>query len=146
LQQYRQTYLERDIRRLAHLGNLEDFSHLLDLLILQMGNLLDKTRLASDLGISQNTVKKYLGILEQTFLLERIKPYIGNVRKRLVKSPKTYFFDIGFFGQVSGLGTFEVLETSGKIGAVFENLCFNEIRKAITAGSQLISLLKKTAG
>jgi len=140
LQQYRQTYFERDIRRLAHLGNLEDFSHLLDLLILQMGTLLDKTRLASDLGISQNTVKKYLGLLEQTFLLERIKPYIGNVRKRLVKSPKTYFFDIGFFGPVSGLGPFEVLEKSGKIGAVFENLCFNEIRKAITAGAPMANI------
>lgn len=136
VRQYRMTYLERDIRSLAQVGNLEEFTHLLDLLILQIGSLLDKTRLASDLGIAQNTVRKYIGILEQTFLLEQVRPYVGHIRKRLVKSPKTYFFDVGFFGPVSGLNTYELLEKNGKIGAVFENLCLNELRKTISVGGQ----------
>lgn len=132
LRQYRVTYLEKDIRSLAQVGNLEDFNRLLNLIILQMGNLLNKTGLSNDLGMAQNTVKKYIGILEQTFLLEQIVPYTGQQRKNLVKSPKLFFFDVGFFGLVSGLTNYEVLAKSGKVGLVFENLCLNEIRKAVS--------------
>jgi len=129
LRDYRITYLEKDIRSLAQVGNLEEFGRLLNLLILQMGNLLNKTSLSNDLGIAQNTVRKYISILEQTFLLELIEPYTGHPRKNLVKSPKIFFFDVGFFGLVSGLTNDQLQAASGKIGAVFENLCFNEIRK-----------------
>jgi len=133
LRQYRLTYLERDIRSLTQVGNLEDFSRLLNLVILQIGNLLVKSRFASDVGITQNTVSKYLSILEQTFVLEQMRPYTAHIRKRLVRSPKLYFFDVGFFSLVSGLKSYEVLKTAGKLGAVFENLCFNEIKKNISA-------------
>ena len=136
LRQYRITYLERDIRSLAQVGNLEEFGRLLNLLILQIGNLLNKTGLSNDLGMAQNTVRKYLSILEQTFLLEQIGPYTGHTRKQVVKSSKIFFFDVGFHGLVSGLATYELLENSGKIGAVFENLCLNEIRKALSLTAQ----------
>jgi hypothetical protein len=136
LRQYRVTYLEKDIRSLAQVGNLEDFGRLLNLLILQIGNLLNKTGLSNDLGMAQNTVRKYISILEQTFLLEQIGPYTGHIRKDLVKSPKIFFFDVGFFELVSGLTTYEILQNSGKIGSVFENLCLNEIRKATSLTSQ----------
>jgi len=80
--------------------------------------------------------RKYLSILEQTFLLEQIGPYTGRTRKQVVKSPKIFFFDVGFHGLVSGLATYELLENSGKIGAVFENLCLNEIRKVLSLTAQ----------
>ena len=147
LRQYRQTYLERDIRSLTQVGNLEDFSRLLNLIILQVGNLLVKSRFASDVGIAQNTVVKYLSILEQTFVLERVRPYTTHIRKRLVKIPKIYFFDVGFFSVTSGLRSYEVLKTSEKLGAVFENLCFNEIRKIISAAIPSSNILFwRTAG
>ncbi|MGH7597561.1 MAG: ATP-binding protein, partial [bacterium] len=136
LRQYRITYLERDIRGLAQVGNWEDFSRLLNLLILQIGSFLNKTGLSQELGIAQNTVRKYISILEQTFLLEQIEPYTGHVRKNLVKSPKIFFFDSGFFGLVSGLTNYEVLVNSGKIGPIFENFCLNEIRKAMSLSAQ----------
>ena len=135
LRQYRITYLERDIRSLAQVGNLEDFSRLLNLIILQIGNLLTKSRFASDVGIAQNTVTKYLSILEQTFVLEHIRTYSGRIRKRLVKSPKIFFFDVGFFSLLSGLRSLEILKVSGKLGAMFENLCYNEIRKTVSAAA-----------
>jgi predicted AAA+ superfamily ATPase len=74
--------------------------------------------------------------LEQTFLLEQIEPYTGHVRKNLIKSPKIFFFDSGFFGLVSGLTSYEVLVNSGKIGPIFENFCLNEIRKAMSLTAQ----------
>ncbi len=132
LRQYRLTYLERDIRSLAQVGNLEDFSRLLNLTILQIGNLLVKSRFASDIGITQNTVAKYLSILEQTFVLQQIQPYTPHIRKRLVKTPKIYLFDVGLFSLSSGLASYHVLETSGKLGPVFENLCFNEFYKILS--------------
>jgi hypothetical protein len=131
LRQYRLTYLERDIRSLAQVGNLEDFSRLLNLTILQIGNLLVKSRFASDIGIAQNTVGKYLSLLEQTFVLQQVQPYTPHIRKRLVKTPKIYLFDVGLFSLTSGLASSTVLETSGKLGPVFENLCFNEFHKIL---------------
>lgn len=136
LRHYRITYLERDIRGLAQVGNLDDFGRLLNLLILQTGNFLNKTGLSQELGIAQNTVRKYISILEQTFLLEQLEPYTGQVRKNLVKSPKIFFFDSGFFGLVSGLTNYEVLVNSGKIGPIFENFCLSEIRKAMSLTAQ----------
>lgn len=148
LHQYRMSYLERDIRSLSQVGNLEDFSRMLNLIILQMANLLTKSRIASDVGIAQNTIAKYISILEQTFILERIRPYTGQIRKRLVKSPKIFFFDVGFFGLVSGLRSFDLLKSSGKLGAVFENLCYNEIRKiiGIAAPSSNVFFWRTAAG
>ncbi len=132
LRQYRLTYLERDIRSLAQVGNLEDFTRLLNLTLLQIGNLLVKSRFASDIGIAQNTVAKYLSILEQTFVLQQVQPYTPHIRRRLVKTPKIYLFDVGLFSLASGLTSTTVLETSGKLGPVFENLCFNEFNKMLS--------------
>jgi len=147
LRQYRLTYLERDIRSLTQVGNLEDFSRLLNLIILQIGNLLVKSRFASDVGIAQNTVAKYLSISEQTFVLERVQPYTAHIRKRLVRSPKLCFFDVGFFSLASGLKSYEVLKTGGKLGVVFENLCFNEIQKTISTAIPSSNILFwRTAG
>lgn len=140
LRHYRLTYLERDIRSLAQVGNLEDFSRLLNLIILQIGNLMVKSRFASDIGIAQNTVAKYLSILEQTFVLQQVQPYTTHVRKRLVKTPKIYLFDVGLFNLASGLVSYKLLETSGKLGPIFENLCFNEFHKILTASTNQLNI------
>lgn len=132
LTNYRITYLERDIRSLAQVGSLEDFARVLDTILLQIANLIDKTKIGREVGISHNTVRKYISILEQTFVLEQLRPYVGSLRRRMVKTPKVFFFDNGFSTVVNQIDTLALLKMSGRIGASYENLCFNELIKTVT--------------
>jgi predicted AAA+ superfamily ATPase len=132
LTNYRITYLERDIRSLTQVGSLEDFARVLDTILLQVANLIDKTKIAREAGISHNTVRKYISILEQTFVLEQLRPYTGSLRRRMVKTPKVFFFDNGFSTVVNQIDTLTRLKMSGRIGAAYENLCLNEMIKTVT--------------
>ena len=128
---YRATYLEKDIMGFTQVGSAEEYSKVLDIVISQLSNILDITRISRETGLSINTVRKYINILVQTFVLKKISPYTGSIRKRLVRRPKIYLFDNGPYTFLTQVENLEQFRSTGKIGALFENYCLNEISKSI---------------
>lgn len=92
---YVQTYLERDLQNLAAIGNLVDFRRLMRAVCMRVGGLLNQADLARDTGIPPATLHRYLNLLETSFQLVRLEPYVVNRTKRPVKSPKVYWTDTG---------------------------------------------------
>lgn len=118
---YLATYLERDVRNLKNVGDLRDFERLLRAAAIRTGQLLSYSDLARDVGVSPNTAKQWISVLEasgQIFLLE---PYHRSLGKRLVKSPKLYFMDTGLAAFLVGAQTWEELQRSPLVGAFWEN-------------------------
>ena len=92
---YNQTYLERDVRTLRQVGDLTQFHSFLRVLAARSAQLLSLTDVARDLGVAVNTIKAWLSVLEATYQVIVLRPYFANVGKRLVKTPKVYFADVG---------------------------------------------------
>jgi uncharacterized protein len=127
---YLATYLERDVRNLLNVGSLRDFDRFLRACALRAGQILSFAELARDVGISPNTAKSWISVLEasqQIFLLE---PYHRQRTKRLVKSPKLYFYDTGMLTFLMGFSTQSELPRHALWGAVWENLVVSEVRKS----------------
>jgi len=126
---YVQTYLERDVRSLRQVGDLTLFQSFLRMLATRSGQLLNLTEMARDLGIAVNTAKAWLSILEATFQVVILRPYFVNVGKRLIKTPKVYFIDVGTLCYLTGLRD-PVHAASGPMaGAIFETAVLSEIVK-----------------
>ncbi len=102
-QGYVQTYLERDLRDLRHVGDLAAFRHLMRLTALRNGGILKVSELARDAKMNVMTLSRYLSLLETSFLVRRLPPYLGNQAVRLVKSPKLYFTDSGLAAHLAGM-------------------------------------------
>jgi len=126
---YLRTYLERDVRSLRQIGDLTLFQHFLRALAARSAQLLNLTDLARDLGVSLNTTKAWLAVLEATFQVTVLRPYFGNVGKRLVKTPKVYFSDVGTLCHLVGLKDPEHAATGPMGGAIFETAVLSEIIK-----------------
>lgn len=126
---YVQTYLERDVRGLKQIGDLTSFQSFLRVLAARSGQLLNLADISRDLGITINTAKTWLSILEATFQVVVIRPYHGNVGKRLVKTPKVYFTDVGMLCYLSGLRDPEHAANGPLSGAIVETAVISEILK-----------------
>jgi hypothetical protein len=126
---YVQTYLERDIRGLRQIGDLTLFQNFLKALAARSAQLLNLTQLARDLGVTTNTAKAWLSILEATFHVVILRPYFANVGKRLVKTPKVYFTDVGTLCYLAGLRDIEHAAAGPMGGAIFETAVFSEVLK-----------------
>jgi uncharacterized protein len=126
---YCQTYLERDVREIVEVGNLETFSRFLRLCAGRSGQLLNVASLASDAGISHPTARRWLSILEASFIVYLLRPHHVNFSKRLVKSPKLYFFDSGLLCYLLHIRSAEELRIHSARGAVFETWAITEILK-----------------
>lgn len=126
---YIQTYVERDVRMLKNIENLNAFIQFTQLCAGRIGQLLNLTGLANDAGISPNTAKAWLSILESSYILYRLQPYHRNFNKRLVKSPKLYFYDTGLACSLLGIRTASQVGLHYLKGALFENLVINEFIK-----------------
>lgn len=129
---YLQTYIERDVRSLRQVGNLTQFQSFLRLLAARSGQLLSLTDLARDLGVAVNTAKAWLSVLETTFQVVVVRPYFANVGKRLVKTPKVYFTDVGTLCYLSGLRDPEHAAAGPLGGAILETAVLSEITKALS--------------
>ena len=116
---YTQTYLERDLRDLAQIDSLYDFQRLMRAVCLRVGNVVHQTDLARDLAIPRTTVQRYLNLLEVSYQLVRVDPYSVSRTKRLTKSPKYYWSDVGLALQLSGEAT--------PSGAHLENLILADL-------------------
>jgi predicted AAA+ superfamily ATPase len=126
---YVQTYLERDIRNLRNIGDLTLFQTFLRALAARSAQILNLSELARDVGVSVNTAKDWISILEASFQIFILRPYYANIGKRLVKSPKVYFVDTGLLCYLVGLRDVEHAASGPMGGAIFENLVVAELFK-----------------
>ncbi len=129
LASYVMTYLERDVRTLANIGDLVTFQRFVELCAGRTGQLLNLSTLATDCGISQPTAKSWLSVLEASFLLFRLPSYSGNLRKRLVKTPKLHFYDTSLVCWLLGIREVAHLQSHPLRGAIFETWVVSEIAK-----------------
>ena len=126
---YLQTYVERDVAGCIDARSVSTFRALLGLCAQGCGSLLNVSRLSGDLGIARATLDSWLSILESSYVLFRLQPYHANLRKRLTKTPKLYFYDTGLLCHLLGIHAPEQLRDSPARGAVFENLVVAETLK-----------------
>ncbi len=129
LANYYLTYLERDVRQLLNVGDLEAFGRFIRLCAGRCGQLLNLSSLAADGGISVTTAKRWLSLLETSFLLFLLRPHHRSFNKRLVKSPKLYFLDTGLLCYLLRIQSSEQLATHAARGAVFETWVVSELLK-----------------
>ena len=129
---YFQTYIERDVRQLINLRNLREFELFVRLLAGRVGQLLNRDSLASDVGVSSQTIAEWLSVLEASYVIYTLRPYYRNVGKRLVKSPKIYFTDVGLAAYLIGLTSVDQVATHPLVGNLFENMVVMDALKART--------------
>jgi predicted AAA+ superfamily ATPase len=134
---YQQTYLERDVRTLANVGNLRDFDRLLALAAARSGRLLNLSELARELGVAVNTVKAWISILEASGQLYLCPAYYESLGKRVIKSPRVYVLDPGLLCRLTGTTTPEQVLRGPMAGSIFESLIGGElIRLMANAGDR----------
>lgn len=126
---YIQTYVERDVRLMKNIGDLNAFIQFTRLCAGRIGQLLNYASLAGDAGVSPNTARSWLSVLESSYILYRLQPYHRNFNKRLVKSPKLYFYDTGVACSLLGIRAEEQVHLHYMKGSLFENLILNEFIK-----------------
>lgn len=129
LAEYVATYVERDVRQVLRVGDLEAFQRFTRLCAGRAGTLLDYTALGADAGIDRTTARAWISVLETSFLVFRVPAYHRNFRKRLTRSPKLYFVDTGLLCYLLGIRGAEELRTHSARGAVFENFVLAELLK-----------------
>jgi len=127
---YVKTYIERDVRSLKNVGDVTLFQHFLKLCAGRVGQVLNISSLSNDCGIDVKTVKSWLSILEQCYILFLLQPYYKNFNKRLIKSPKLYFYDSGLLCYLLGVEDEEHLMGHSNRGNIFESFIISEIIKS----------------
>ncbi len=129
LADYIETYVERDIRRLVAVKDLILFQRYTTLCAGRVGQLLNLNSLAADCGISHQTARNWLTLLEASYIVFRLPPYFANISKRLVKSPKLYFYDVGLAAHLLGMESELHVSRDPLRGNLFENLTVMEALK-----------------
>lgn len=127
---YYQTYVERDVRLLINLKDVTLFEKLLKLLAGRVGQLLDYSSLANDVGVDAKTIRSWLSILEASFLVFKLPPYFENFGKRAIKAPKYYFTEVGLLCFLLGIRNPEQVTRDPLVGSIFENMVVMECLKA----------------
>lgn len=126
---YVMTYVERDIRQLINVQDLRTFHRFLQMCAARVGQILNLSSLANDCGITHNTAKAWISVLEASYILFLLPPHYRNYNKRLIKSPKIYFYDTGLACLLSGIQQHEQLITHPMRGSLFENFVVSELIK-----------------
>jgi predicted AAA+ superfamily ATPase len=127
---YYQTYVERDVRQLINLKNAGLFEKFLKLLAGRAGQIVDYTSLGNDVGVNAKTIKDWLSILEASFIIYKLDPYFENFGKRVIKSPKYYFTDVGLLCYLLGIENESQISRDPLMGNIFENLVVIECLKS----------------
>lgn len=134
---YIQTYLERDLRLLKNVGDLSQFGKFMRLCAGRVGQPLNLSTLANDCGVAPNTVKAWISVLDASYLIFKLPPYFENFNKRIIKSPKIYFFDTGLLCNLLGISSAAQLETHHYFGNIVENALIVELyKKRANAGKR----------
>ena len=128
---YVDTYLNKDIRVLAQIGDMRDFRRFVQLLASDIAHTLEFSRYAKDIGVSVPTIKRWISILEASYIVFLVPPFYNNFGKRIVKSPKLYFYDTGLVSYFTGITTYKQYDQGPLGGPLFENYVVSEIYKKI---------------
>lgn len=128
---YIQTYIDRDVRTLKNIGDLSAFSRFVKLCAGRVGQIINLTSLANDAGVTVNTAKSWLSVLQASFVIYLVAPYYKNFSKRLIKAPRLYFYDVGLASSLLNIQRPEDVEVHFLQGALFENLVISELLKVI---------------
>jgi len=126
---YYQSYIERDVREVLNVGDIEAFSRFVSLCAGRVGQLLDLSSLGNDCGISHTTARRWLSVLEASFVAMRLTSHHRNFSKRLIKSPKLYFLDTGLLCYLLRIRSPEDLQLHAARGAIFESWVISEAAK-----------------
>ena len=129
-QSYVRTYIERDVRQLINIKDLHTFQQFIQICASRVGQILNVHSLSNDLGMSNHTIKSWLSILEASYLIVLLQPYYENFGKRIIKSPKLYFTDIGLVTYLLNIENLSQLERDPLRGHLIENLVVIELFKA----------------
>ncbi|HEY3490775.1 MAG TPA: ATP-binding protein [Candidatus Deferrimicrobiaceae bacterium] len=128
---YVNAYLERDVRQLLKIHELETFHRFVRLCAGRTGQLLNLSSLAAECGITHNTARSWISVLEASYIVFLLRPHHANFSKRLVKTPKLYFYDCGLAAWLLGIRTSLQMQTHPLRGALFETYAVSEIAKRI---------------
>ena len=127
---YIETYMQRDVREIKNIPNLNYFQKFLHLLAGRHGQQLNLTSLATEVGVVHNTISSWISILEASYVIYLLKPHFNNFNKRITKTPKIYFYDSGLVCSLLGIEKAEQLHTHHIKGPLFEGLIITELIKA----------------
>jgi len=126
---YFETYVERDVRQLINVKDINLFEKFMRLCAGRIGQLLDYTNLANEVGVSAHTIKQWLSVLQASFIIVQLQPYYENFNKRVIKSSKLYFVDVGLASYLLGIENPQQLTRDPLRGNLFENLVMMEMIK-----------------
>jgi predicted AAA+ superfamily ATPase len=127
---YVTAYIERDVRQMLKIQELETFQRFVRLCAGRTGQLLNLSSLATDCGITHSTAKAWISVLEASYLVFLLRPHHANFNKRLVKMPKLYFYDVGLVSWLLGIRTPEQMTTHPLRGSIFETFVISELIKS----------------
>ena len=128
-EEYYRTYVERDVRQLVQVENQTAFETFVRLLAGRVGQVVNFQSLSDDIGVDAKTLKRWLSVLEASYVVVRLQPYYRNLGKRLVKSPKVYFTDVGLAAYLLGITTAAQIGRDPLFGNLFENLVVLDLLK-----------------
>jgi predicted AAA+ superfamily ATPase len=129
LNSYVQTYVQRDVRLLRNITNLAAFNRFIYLCANYAGQILNRDELAKQTGVDTKTILAWLGLLENSYIIYLLQPWHNNMNKRIVKSPKLYFYDTGLLSHLLGIKSSSALQKHTAYGSIFENWIITEIKK-----------------
>ena len=127
---YFQTYVERDVQTLLNVKNKALFEKFLHILAGRIGQVVNYESLANDTGVSKTTVEQWISVLESSFIIFKLEPYFENYTKRLIKSPKIYFYETGLTSYLLGIKNPDQISRDPLVGNLFENMVIVEILKS----------------
>jgi len=126
---YFQTYVERDVRQLINVKDLTQFERFIRICAGRISQIVNCEEIGNEVGVSSHTVKEWLSILEASFIVFRLQPYFENFGKRLIKSPKLFFYDVGLATYLLGIENVNQVSRDPLRGHLFENLIVLELMK-----------------
>jgi predicted AAA+ superfamily ATPase len=131
LAQYYATYISKDVRQILNLADLDNFDRVVRLFAGRSGQLLNLSNLSNDAGVSAPTIRAWLSVLKSSYICFSLEPHYKNFNKRIIKSPKVYFYDTGLLCYLLRIKTVSELETHPLYGNIFENFVISERLKKI---------------
>jgi len=128
-QNYFSTYVQRDVRSIKNLGDLSTFTRLVKLLAGRIGQILNLSELGSQIGVNYKTIESWISILEASYIVYRLEPFYNNFNKRIIKSPKIYFYDTGLAANLLRIDSVKELENHYALGNLYENMVVTDLLK-----------------
>lgn len=126
---YLETYIQRDLRQLSQIDNLHVFEKFVRILATRTGQLMNYNSISNDIGVSQPTIRKWISLLKASYIIFLLPPFFRNIGKRLIKTPKVYFYDVGLASYLLGIENSKQIEHHPLRGNLFENFIVMELLK-----------------